>query len=227
MGCPAKKVVGGLCGSALMREPVLATALVRAVVDAVKVPVTVKMRTGWDDDSRNAPDLARTFESEGVRMVAIHGRTRCQFYEGRADWPFIAEVKAKVVIPVLANGDVTSTTDATDLMKASGADGVMIGRGAFGRPWLVAQIANALVGGNVPNDPPINVRWQIALDQYRAALAHYGEPQGRRVMRKHLGWYAEQAGRQDLRRALVSDPNPEPILIALAEGRDPTTALAA
>ena len=227
MGCPAKKVVGGLCGSALMREPELATSLVRAVIDAVKVPVTVKMRTGWDDTSRNAPELARAFEGEGVRMIAVHGRTRCQFYEGRADWPFIAEVKTNVSIPVLANGDVTSIDDAVEIMRASGADGVMIGRGAFGRPWFMGQIANALVGAEVPADPPVSERWQVALDQYRAALKHYGEAQGRRVMRKHLGWYAEQADRLDLRRALVSQPDPESILLALASGSEPTTALAA
>jgi tRNA-dihydrouridine synthase B len=227
MGCPAKKVVGGLCGSALMREPELAASLVRAVVGAVRVPVTVKMRTGWDDTSRNAPDLARIFESEGVRMIAVHGRTRCQFYEGRADWPFIAEVKARVSIPVLANGDVATPADAIELKKISGADGVMIGRGASGRPWFVAQAAKAVVGDDIPADPPIKERWQVALDQYRGALAHYGEAQGRRVMRKHLGWYAEQAGRTDIRRELVSSTDPEPLLVSLAEGTEPIAALAA
>jgi len=227
MGCPAKKVVGGLCGSALMREPELATSLVRAVISAVRVPVTVKMRTGWDDTSRNAPDLAQKFESEGVRMIAVHGRTRCQFYEGRADWPFIAEVKARVSIPVLANGDVATPADAIELKKISGADGVMIGRGASGRPWFVAQAAKAVVGDDVPADPPIKERWQVALDQYRGALAHYGEAQGRRVMRKHLGWYAEQAGRTDIRREIVSSADPEPLLVSLAEGAEPIAALAA
>ena len=227
MGCPAKKVVGGLCGSALMREPDLATDLVRAVVGAVKVPVTVKMRTGWDDDSRNAADLARIFESEGVRMIAVHGRTRSQFYDGRADWHYIAEVKANISIPVLANGDVTTCADAVEIMEVSGADGVMIGRGAFGQPWFVAQVAKALAGEVVPADPPAAERWQIALDQYRAALSHYGEAQGRRVMRKHLGWYAEKSGRPDLRREIVSLSDPEPLLMSLAAGAVPVTAMAA
>jgi tRNA-dihydrouridine synthase B len=227
MGCPAKKVVGGLCGSALMREPELAVALVRSVVRAVGVPVTVKMRTGWDDDSRNAPTLARLFEDEGARMVAVHGRTRCQFYEGRADWSFIAEVKAAVSIPVLANGDVNTTDDVQEIVRASGADGVMIGRGAFGRPWFVAQAAKMSVGEFVPPDPSPSEQWLVALEQYRATLAHYGEALGRRVVRKHLGWYAERAGRLDLRSALVRAPDPEPLLMSLAEGAEPVTALAA
>jgi tRNA-dihydrouridine synthase B len=228
MGCPAKKVVGGLCGSALLREPELATALVRAVLGAVTVPVTVKLRTGWDDTSRNAPELARIFEGEGVRMVAIHGRTRCQFYEGRADWSFIAEVKARTTIPVLANGDVTTTDEALAIKQTSGADGVMIGRGSFGRPWFVAQAAAALIGREIPADPLPAQRWQVALDQYRAALSHYGVVQGRRVMRKHLGWYAERAGQADIRQELVRIADPEPLLVALAGGETiPLSAVAA
>lgn len=227
MGCPAKKVVGGLCGSALMREPDLAISLVRAVVAAVRTPVSVKMRTGWDDTCRNAPSLARAFESEGVRMVAVHGRTRCQFYEGRADWNFIREVKASVSIPILANGDVSTTADAVEIMRISGADGVMIGRGAYGRPWFVAQAACAVTGRDVVAEPSTCERWQVALDQYRAALSHYGEGLGRRVVRKHLGWYAERSGRPDLRAALVRMADPEPLLMSLAEGTEPTTALAA
>lgn len=217
MGCPAKKVVGGLCGSALMREPDLARALVRAVIGAVRVPVTVKMRLGWDESDRNAPDLARQLEAEGVQAVAVHGRTRAQFYEGPADWSFIAHVKAAVAIPVLANGDVRTPDDAKRILEISGADGVMVGRGAFGRPWVIAQMQAALDGAPVPTDPPDETKWQTALHQYRAALSHYGTELGRRVVRKHLGWYAESANAgKDLRDALVRAADPEPLLMRLA-----------
>jgi tRNA-dihydrouridine synthase B len=227
MGCPAKKVVGGLCGSALMREPALARALVRSVVEAVSVPVTVKMRLGWDDSDRNAPQLARELEGEGIQAVSVHGRTRAQFYEGRADWRFIGEVKSAVSIPVLANGDVRSPEDAVQILDDSGADGVMIGRGAFGRPWVVAQMQAAVRGEATRCDPPAVERWQTVLTQYRAALAHYGVELGRRVVRKHLGWYAEHASAdRALRDALVRASDPEPLLVRLAEGRDPVAEAA-
>ena len=217
MGCPAKKVVGGLCGSALMREPELARALVRAVVNAGSTPVTVKMRLGWDDADRNAPALARELEGEGAQAISVHGRTRAQFYEGRADWSFIGAVKGAVSIPVLANGDVRSLADAREILSASGADGVMVGRGAFGRPWIVAQMQAAVRGEPIPADPSAKGRWRTALTQYRASLSHYGNDLGRRVVRKHLGWYAENAGlERSVRDVLVRSENPEPLLLQLA-----------
>ncbi|MCE9524303.1 MAG: tRNA dihydrouridine synthase DusB [Alphaproteobacteria bacterium] len=220
MGCPAKKVVGGLCGSALMREPQLARELVRAVVKAVSVPVTVKMRLGWDDADRNAPTLAKALQEEGVQAFAVHGRTRAQFYDGCADWQFIGEVKSAVSVPVLANGDVTTAANAIQILKDSGADGVMVGRGAFGRPWAIAQMQAAVRGQSIPPDPSSAERWQTALTHYHAALEHYGVELGRRVVRKHLGWYAERAGAsRSLRTALVRSIDPEFLLAQLASGR--------
>lgn len=218
MGCPAKKVTGGQCGSALMREPELAGALVRAVVRAVKVPVTVKMRLGWDDTDRNAPELARRLEGKGARAFSVHGRTRSQFYEGRADWRFIANVKAAVSVPVFANGDVRSPTDALQILNESGADGVLVGRGAFGRPWIIAQMQAAVDGAPMPADPTNSEKWTVALDQYRASLAHYGADLGKRVVRKHLGWYAEHGATKTLRDELVRAVDPEPLLMRLATG---------
>lgn len=219
MGCPAKKVVGGQCGSALMREPELAAALVRAVVGAVSVPVTVKMRLGWDDDQRNAPELARRLEQEGATAFTVHGRTRAQFYDGVADWNFIGEVKAAVKVPVLANGDVRSISDAVQILKTSNADGVLVGRGAFGRPWIISQMQAAVRGSPVPDEPSDAVKWEVALTQYRGSLSHYGAELGRRVVRKHMGWYAEQISKDKLLRdRLVRASDPEPLLVALARG---------
>lgn len=218
MGCPAKKVVGGQCGSALMREPDLARALVRAVVGAVSVPVTVKMRLGWDERDRNAPSFAKALEGEGAQAFSVHGRTRAQFYDGDADWAFIAAVKAAVSVPVLANGDVRSANDAVRILTVSGADGVLVGRGAFGRPWIIAQMQAAVRGAAMPLDPPEQEKWRTALTQYRASLAHYGVDLGRRVVRKHLGWYADAAGNRALRDELVRAVDPEPTLARLASG---------
>ena len=199
MGCPAKKVVGGHGGSALMKELDLAVRLIEATVEAVKAPVTVKMRLGWDEGSLVAPELAARAESAGARMVTVHGRTRAQFYEGRADWSAIAAVKAAVSIPVIANGDLVSFEDAPAMLAASGADGVMIGRGAQGKPWFPGQVAAFLETGVAPEQPSIEEQRSLALEHYEGLLGLYGRDVGVRHARKHLGWSldaaAETAGR--------------------------------
>lgn len=221
MGCPAKKVVGGSCGSALMREPDLAAAIATAVVNAVRLPVTVKMRLGWDDSSITAPELARRLEGCGVQGVSVHGRTRCQFYEGKADWSRIADVKRAVGIPVLANGDVKTPDDARQILAITGADGVLVGRGACGAPWRLMQMQDAIDGTPVRDDPAPRDAWSCALDQYRHSIAHYGDELGRRVVRKHLSWYAEQMGlAPSLRDRLVRSGDAEPVLAQLALGHD-------
>lgn len=205
MGCPAKKVTQGLSGSALMRDLDHAVTLIEAVVAAVAIPVTVKMRLGWDHHSLNAPELARRAEAAGVRGLTVHGRTRCQFYKGRADWAAIRAVTEAVAIPVLANGDITNVASARTALAQSGAAGVMIGRGVQGRPWLLAQVRAALKGLPVPLSPDPA---PVAVQHYEAMLAFYGAALGARVARKHLGWYMEAAGTPgDLRRAILTgDP---------------------
>ncbi len=191
MGCPAKKVVNKYAGSALMRDEGLAGRIMAAVVGAVPVPVTVKMRLGWSDQDRNAATLARIAEREGVQLVTVHGRTRCQMYNGQADWTAIRSVCEAVAVPVVANGDVVSIDDARECLRQSGADGVMIGRGCYGRPWFPAQVAAALAGQPVPADPTPRERRGILHEHLDAMLSHYGVQSGIRNARKHIGWYLE------------------------------------
>ena len=215
MGCPAKKVTNGYSGSALMKDPDHALTLIAAVVEAVKVPVTLKTRLGWDDGMLNAAHIARRAQEAGIAMITIHGRTRCQFYKGAADWAAIRGVKDAVSIPVIANGDVLGPDSARAALAQSGADGVMVGRGAQGRPWVLAQIAADVFGRPAPKVPQGTALGEMIVEHYQDILGFYGMDLGVRVARKHLGWYLEAAGLDHARGPIMVESNPAQVIASL------------
>lgn len=213
MGCPVKKVVNGDAGSALMRDLPLAARLIDATVKAVDVPVTLKMRMGWDHSSLNAPELAHIAEDLGIQLIVVHGRTRCQLYKGSADWAFVRHVKDAVRLPVIVNGDICTLDDVDAALEQSGADGVMIGRGAYGRPWLLGQAIAWLTRGQRLADPGLAEQYAVIVEHYRAMLDLYGNEIGVNMARKHLGWYTKGlTGSAEFRNAVNQQPSAATVL---------------
>jgi tRNA-dihydrouridine synthase B len=206
-GCPVKKVVTSFAGSALMKDEALATRIMEATVKAVSVPVTVKMRLGWDESNLNAPRLARMAEDVGVQMITVHGRTRNQLYNGHADWNAVRHVKKSVSLPVIVNGDILSSSDARNALDLSGADGVMIGRGAYGKPWIVKQIMDDLSGKQKSTTPSLSMLRDIIFEHYDAMTEHYGPHAGVQIARKHIGWYCQGLPGSDVLRGDINSLN--------------------
>ena len=208
MGCPVKKVVNGFAGSALMKDEILATKILESVSNSVKVPVTLKMRKGWDDNSLNAPKIAKIAENSGIKMITIHGRTRCQMYKGKSDWKFVKNVKSNVKIPVLVNGDITNKENLKQALKDSKADGVMIGRGSYGRPWIFEELRSIKKSFKINN----NLKKQIILNHLQLSLDHYGKDIGLKSFRKHLGWYSKSINNSNEFRLKINQCTDEIIL---------------
>ena len=208
MGCPVKKVVNGYAGSALMKDEILATKILESVSNSVKVPVTLKMRKGWDDNSLNAPRIAKIAENSGIKMITIHGRTRCQMYKGKSDWKFVKNVKSNVKIPVLVNGDITNHDNLKQALKDSKADGVMIGRGSYGRPWIFEELCSKKNNLKINND----LKKQIILNHLQLSLDHYGKDIGLKSFRKHLGWYSKSIKNSNEFRLKINQCTEEIIL---------------